>query len=99
MIALSPPLPGWLEDEAEHVLLLAMDASKAICLNEIGNLIVRPVTGIQVDIRYEHRGDRWLLMATGLDVPNGEEAPDDGSEDVSFDLPDVDDDSDGGAGR
>lgn len=87
MIALNPPLPGWLDDEAEHVLVLAIDRQSAVCADETGHLIMRSLSSIQVDIRYERDGDRWFIGALGLvDVEEEEGAR---SPDVSFDLPDV----------
>lgn len=94
MIALNPPLPGWIDDEAEHVLVLAMDRSAALCADETGHLRLRSLSSIQVDIRYQHDGDQWFINTLRLVDAEEETGARDGG--VSFDLPETDDDGDRG---
>jgi hypothetical protein len=96
MIALSPPLPGWIDEEAEHVLVMAVDRSVAVCVNETGHIWVRGLGQIQVDVRYAAQEDQWIVVSPGFG--DAEEETDDGGPEISGRFSDTDGERDGDPG-
>lgn len=79
MIALNPPFPGWIEDDSEFVLVVAIDGEWTVCIKENGFLCRKQLSSIQTDIRYDPDNQRWF-PATLWEFDAEEEDSDGGTE-------------------